>query len=130
MMKYPGPKDLYRRLERRFISSIAVGVSIMVIAIVGNVAVNIGLSSTTVEVQRGVGEEPELVEIPFDRNNLIGILGIAVGSIVNFYSMNKYRSDYSEIKDETPRPSKLILLIGLGVTLGAMGIGWFSLIGF
>lgn len=129
-MKYPGPKDQYRRIERRYITRIGVGLIIIVITVLGNIGVNLGLTSTTVEVQRGVGEDPEEVLISFDRNNSIGILGIAAGSIVNFYSINRYRRDYSEIKGKEPRPSGLFVGVGIVLTFGAMALGWFGLIGF
>ncbi|MEE8186989.1 MAG: hypothetical protein V3T99_04940 [Nitrososphaerales archaeon] len=99
------------------------------ITVLGNLGVNLGLTSTTVEVQRGV-EEPEEVLISFDRNNSIGILGIAAGSIVNFYSINRYRRDYSEIKGKEPRPSELFVGVGIVLTFGAMALGWFGLTGF
>jgi len=110
-------------------TNISVGFVIMVIAIVGNIGVNLGLTSTTVEVQRGVGEEPEEVLISFDRNNSIAIVGIAAGSIMNFYSINKYRRDYSEIKEKEPRPLGLFVGVGLVLTFGALGLGWFALTG-
>lgn len=98
--------------------------------LLGNIGVNLGLTSATVEVQRGVGEDPEEVLISFDRNNSIGNLGIGAGSIVNFYSINKYRRDYAEINGKEPRPSGLFVGVGIVLTFGAVGLGWFALTGF
>ena len=43
MMKYPGPKDQYRRIERRYITRIGVGLIVIVITVLGNLGVNLGL---------------------------------------------------------------------------------------
>lgn len=68
--------------------------------------------------------------ISFDRNNSIGIQGTVAGKIMNFYSVNRYRQNYSEIKEKEPRPSGLLVGVGLVLTFGAFGLGWFALAGF
>jgi hypothetical protein len=126
MEKYRGPKDQYRRIERRYITGLVVGLVIISMGVFANVF-NVALSESTIQVP-GVdpGAGPDTIQAPFDANASVGVIALVAGGVVNFYSINKYRGDYSEIADKEPRPAGKLVGIGLAVTLLALGgVGYF-----
>ncbi len=126
MEKYRGPKDQYRRIERRYITGLLVGIVIIGVGVIANVF-NIALSESTIQVP-GIdpGAGPDTIEAPFDANASVGIIALVVGGVINFYSINKYRGDYAEIADKEPRPAGMLVGIGLLITLLALGAsGYF-----
>ncbi len=126
MEKYRGPKDQYRRIERRYITGLLVGIVIIGVGVIANVF-NIALSESTIQVP-GIdpGAGPDTIEAPFDANASVGIIALVVGGVINFYSINKYRGDYAEIADKEPRPAGMLVGIGLLITLLALGVsGYF-----
>jgi hypothetical protein len=126
MEKYRGPKDQYRRIERRYITGLLVGIVIIGVGVMANVF-NVALSESTIQVP-GVdpGAGPDTIEAPFDANASVGIIALVVGGVINFYSINKYRGDYAEIADKEPRPAGMLVGIGLLITLLALGAsGYF-----
>ena len=126
MEKYRGPKDQYRRIERRYITGLLVGIVIIGVGVIANVF-NIALSESTIQVP-GIdpGAGPDTIEAPFDANASVGIIALIVGGVINFYSINKYRGDYAEIADKEPRPAGMLVGIGLLITLLALGVsGYF-----
>ena len=126
MEKYRGPKDQYRRIERRYITGLLVGIVIIGVGVIANVF-NVALSESTIQVP-GVdpGAGPDTIEAPFDANASVGIIALVVGGVINFYSINKYRGDYAEIADKEPRPAGMLVGIGLLITLLALGAsGYF-----
>lgn len=129
MEKYRGPKDQYRRIERRYVTGLIVGIVIIGAGVIANVF-NVALSESTIQVP-GIdpGAGPDTIEAPFDANASVGIIALIVGGVVNFYSVNKYRGDYAEIADKEPRPAGTLIGIGLLVTLLALGAsGYFMFI--
>ncbi|MEE8238800.1 MAG: hypothetical protein V3R13_01775, partial [Nitrososphaerales archaeon] len=85
------------------------------------------LSESTIQVP-GIdpGAGPDTIEAPFDANASVGIIALVVGGVINFYSINKYRGDYTEIADKEPRPAGMLVGIGLLITLLALGAsGYF-----
>jgi len=125
MEKYRGPKDQYRRIERRYITGLLVGIVIIGVGVMANVF-NVALSESTVQVPNlaDPGGVPDIIEAPFDAN--VGIIALVVGGVINFYSINKYRGDYAEIADKEPRPAGMLVGIGLLITLLALGAsGYF-----
>ncbi|MEE8114396.1 MAG: hypothetical protein V3T23_08565 [Nitrososphaerales archaeon] len=126
MEKYRGPKDQYRRIERRYITGLLVGIVIIGVGVIANVF-NVALSESTIQVP-GIdpGAGPDTIEAPFDANASVGIIALIVGGVINFYSINKYRGDYAEIADKEPRPAGMLVGIGLLITLLALGAsGYF-----
>jgi len=126
MEKYRGPKDQYRRIERRYITGLLVGIVIIGVGLIANVF-NVALSESTIQVP-GIdpGAGPDTIEAPFDANASVGIIALVVGGVINFYSINKYRGDYAEIADKEPRPAGVLVGIGLLITLLALGAsGYF-----
>ncbi len=126
MEKYRGPKDQYRRIERRYITGLLVGIVIIGVGLIANVF-NVALSESTIQVP-GIdpGAGPDTIEAPFDANASVGIIALVVGGVINFYSINKYRGDYTEIADKEPRPAGMLVGIGLLITLLALGVsGYF-----
>ncbi|MCZ6648800.1 MAG: hypothetical protein ACE1ZC_03535 [Nitrososphaerales archaeon] len=126
MEKYRGPKDQYRRIERRYITGLLVGIVIIGVGVIANVF-NVALSESTIQVP-GIdpGAGPDTIEAPFDANASVGIIALVVGGVINFYSINKYRGDYAEIADKEPRPAGMLVGIGLLITLLALGAsGYF-----
>ncbi len=126
MEKYRGPKDQYRRIERRYITGLIVGIVIISMGIIANVF-NVALSESTIQVP-GIdpGAGPDTIQSPFDANASVGIIALVVGGVVNFYSINKYRGDYAEIAEKEPRPAGKLMGIGLVITLLALsGSGYF-----
>ncbi len=126
MEKYRGPKDQYRRIERRYITGLLVGIVIIGVGLIANVF-NVALSESTIQVP-GIdpGAGPDTIEAPFDANASVGIIALVVGGVINFYSINKYRGDYAEIADKEPRPAGMLMGIGLLITLLALGAsGYF-----
>ncbi|MEE8187396.1 MAG: hypothetical protein V3T99_07030 [Nitrososphaerales archaeon] len=126
MEKYRGPKDQYRRIERRYITGLLVGIVIIGVGLIANVF-NVALSESTIQVP-GIdpGAGPDTIEAPFDANASVGIIALVVGGVINFYSINKYRGDYAEIADKEPRPAGMLVGIGLLITLLALGAsGYF-----
>ena len=126
MEKYRGPKDQYRRIERRYITGLIVGIVIISMGIIANVF-NVALSESTIQVPGiDTGAGPDTIQSPFDANASVGIIALVVGGVVNFYSINKYRGDYAEIADKEPRPAGKLVGIGLVITLLALsGSGYF-----
>ena len=128
MEKYRGPKDQYRRIERRYITGLLVGIVIIGVGVIANVF-NVALSESTIQIPGpdfDPGGEPETIEAPFDANASVGIIALVVGGVINFYSINKYRGDYAEIADKEPRPAGMLVGIGLLITLLALGAsGYF-----
>ncbi len=126
MEKYRGPKDQYRRIERRYITGLLVGIVIIGVGVMANVF-NVALSESTVQVPGAdPAEGPDTIEAPIDANASIGIIALVVGGVINFYSINKYRGDYAEIADKEPRPAGMLVGIGLLITLLALGAsGYF-----
>ncbi|MEE8239465.1 MAG: hypothetical protein V3R13_05205 [Nitrososphaerales archaeon] len=126
MEKYRGPKDQYRRIERRYITGLLVGIVIIGVGVIANVF-NVALSESTIQVP-GIdpGAGPDTIEAPFDANASVGIIALVVGGVINFYSINKYRGDYAEIADKEPRPAGMLVGIVLLITLIALGAsGYF-----
>ena len=125
MEKYRGPKDQYRRIERRYITGLLVGIVIIGVGVIANVF-NVALSESTIQVP-GIdpGAGPDTIEAPFDANASVGIIALVVGGVINFYSINKYRGDYAEIADKEPRPAGMLVGIGLLITLLALGVGGY-----
>ncbi|MBM3898010.1 MAG: hypothetical protein FJ358_05760 [Thaumarchaeota archaeon] len=118
MMKYRGPTDQYRVVERRYILRLVVGLAIIAVGVVATI-----FSATASQVQVFIpnqadpGAEPVPVQAPVRANTGLGMVTVIVGSVVNLISIRKYRSDYAEIKEKEPRPAGKFALVGLLLTL-------------
>jgi uncharacterized membrane protein YidH (DUF202 family) len=115
MMKYRGPKDEYRLVERSYFRKIAIGLVLIVIGIVIDVfAASLGTATvTTVDVE---GVENVMKLTPGNSNVLVSIAPILIGVVLNVYAVKKYRTDYSEMKEKFQRPEGKFVGIGLGLT--------------
>jgi len=134
MMKYRGPADQYRVVERRYFLRIIVGLAIIAVGVVATT-----FSSAASQVQVFVpnvadpGAEAVAVQSPIKPNAGLGMVTVIVGSIVNLFSIKKYRSDYAEIKEKEPseraRPETMFVLVGLLLTLVVAGLGIYAIYG-
>ena len=130
MMKYRGPTDQYRVVERRYLLRLIVGLAIIAVGVVATV---FSAAASQVQVfipnQADPGAEPVPVEAPVQANTGLGIVTVIIGSLVNLFSIKKYRSDYDEIKDKEPRPEGMLTLVGLLLTLVVAAVGIYAIYG-
>jgi len=130
MMKYRGPADQYRVVERRYFLRIIVGLAIIAVGVVAT-----SFSSAASQVQVFVpnladpGAEAVAVQSPVRPNAGLGMVTVIVGSIVNLFSIKKYRSDYADIKEKEPRPEGMFTLVGLLLTVVVASVGIYAIYG-
>ena len=117
MMKYRGPADQHRWVERKYIVRLFAGLFVMSIGIVVS---RLGLAVKGSDVQYiGRPEDGGSLDLTAA---LIAMLG---GFLLNIYGIYKYRSEYSEIREKEPRPAGLFITAGLLITLSVLGAGLF-----
>ena len=130
MMKYRGPTDQHRTVERRYFLRLIVGLAIISIGVLATI-----FSATASQVQVFIpnagdpGAEPVAVQAPIRPNAALGAVTIIVGSMVNLISIRKYKSDYAEIKEKEQRPEKMLVLVGLVLTLAVAFVGIYVIYG-
>ncbi len=126
MMKYRGPKDEYKIIEKAYIRKLIAG---FIISLIGLAADRLtfafqGASVVFVDEQ---GRETAR-NLTNDAPTLLVALGpLIIGIVISFVAINKYRSDFSEIKDKVFRPEKNFVALGLGLIalellIGVLGI--------
>ncbi len=122
MMKYRGPKDEYRLVERSYFRKIAIGLVLIVIGIaIDRFAASLGTATvTTVDVE---GVENVMKLTPGNYNAVVAIVPILIGVVLNLYSVKKYKVDYSEMKEKFQRPEGKFVGMGLGLTAIATVVG-------
>ena len=130
MMKYRGPTDQHRIVERRYFLRLAVGLAIIA---VGVMAAVFSATASQVKVfvpnQGDPGAEPVAVANPVKANAPLGLVTVIVGSLVNLFSIKKYRSDYADIKEKESRPVGMFTLVGLLLTVGVACVGVYAIYG-
>lgn len=124
MMKYRGPTDQHKIVERRYLFRLVVGLAIIAVG-VGATMFGAAASQATVLVPDpgDPGAGPVAVQAPGGVNTGLGFLTIIVGSGVNLFSIRKYKADYAEIKEKELRPEGIFVLVGLLITLLAASAG-------
>ena len=128
MMKYPGPKDQYRRIEKRYIIGLIFGIAILSIGVLTN-TFNVVLSESTVLVPGpDPAAGPERVDAPFEADRTLGVLSLVAGGFVNFFSVYKYHVGYAEIKEKEPRPEGRNVAIGLLLSILSLGIAAYLIL--
>lgn len=128
MMKYRGPTDQHKIVERRYLVRLVVGLTIMTIG-VGATIFGAAASQATVLAPNPVdpGAGPVEVRAPGGVNTGLGLLAIIIGTIVNLFSIRKYKADYAEIKEKEPRPEGMFVLVGLLITLLFAAVGAYAI---
>src|SRR3989337_2949695 len=98
MMKYRGPKDEYRLVERSYFRKIAIGLVLIAIGIaIDRFAASLGTATvTTVDVE---GVENVMKLTPGNYNAVVSIVPILIGVVLNLYAIKKYKTDYGEIRE-------------------------------
>ena len=114
-MKYRGPKDEYRLVERSYFRKIAIGLAFIIIGMaIDRFAASLGTATvTTVDVE---GVENIMKLTPGNSNILVALAPIMVGVVLNLYAVKKYKTDCSELRENFQRPERKFVAIGLGVT--------------
>ncbi len=122
MMKYRGPKDEYRLVERSYFRKIAIGLVLIAIGIaIDRFAASLGTATvTTVDVE---GVENVMKLTPGNYNAVVSIVPILIGVVLNLYAIKKYKTDYGEMREKFQRPAGKIVAIGLGLTAIATVVG-------
>ena len=115
MMKYRGPKDEYRLVERSYFRKIAIGLALIIIGMaIDRFAASLGTATvTTVDVE---GVENIMKLTPGNSNILVALAPIMVGVVLNLYAVKKYKTDCSELRKNFQRPEGKFVVIGLGLT--------------
>ena len=129
MMKYRGPKDQHTIIERKYIIRIIVGLAIVAIG-VGITAYTAAASTATVLAPNPDDPGAGMVEVkvPVTRNPALGIVIVLAGTIVNFYAISRYRSEYSEIREKEPRPEGRFSGLGVLAALMALALGVYAIL--
>ena len=122
MMKYRGPKDEYRLVERSYFRKIAIGLVLIAIGIaIDRFAASLGTATvTTVDVE---GVENVMKLTPGNYNAVVSIVPVLIGVVLNLYAIKKYKTDYGEIREKFQRPVGKIVAMGLGLTAIATVVG-------
>ena len=129
-MKYRGPTDQYRTVERRYFLRLVVGLAIISVGVIATIFSAAASQSQVFIPNAGdPGAEPVAVPAPGKPNAALGVVTIIVGSLVNLISIRKYRSDYADIKEKEPRPEKILVLLGLVLTVAVACIGIYAIYG-
>ena len=122
MMKYRGPKEQYTRMERKYFIQLIFGLILISLSIPLE---SYRQSLSDVEIEQPLapgGEILEPVRIKTNTSSAISYLVIFGGTMVNLYSIRKYNSEYSEIKEKEERPA--YIFIGLGILCTVIAIGY------
>lgn len=130
MQKYPGPKDQHKIIERRYIVRIVVGLSIMATGLVATIFGMLSSEATILAPPIGAGEEAVEIRTIDRPDPLFGIIFVVAGTAVNLYSISRYRSEYSEIRDKEPRPEGIFIAVGLISTIIVAGLVGYTIIVF
>ena len=122
MEKYRGPTNQHSRMERRYFAQLIFGLILIILAIPLE-TMRIGLGD--VEIQQplppGGEDRPEPVKIQTNTSSAVAYMVIIVGTVTNFHAMYRYRNDYEEIKESQTRPANIFLIIGLVLSILAIG---------
>ena|SRR3972149_3621194 len=117
MMKYRGPTDQHRWVEKKYIVRLFAGLFVMSIGIVVS---RLGFAVRGSDVQYiGIPEDGGSVDLT------VALMAMFAGLLLNLYGIYKYRSEYSEIREKEPRPEGLFIAAGLLITLAILGAGLF-----
>lgn len=129
MMKYRGPKDEYKIIERAYIRKLVAG---FIISLIGLAADRLAFAFQGASVvyvdQEG---RANLRNFTNDSPTLLVALGpLAIGMAIGLLAINKYRSDFSEIKNKVSRPEKNFVATGLGLMVLELVIGVLGIFAF
>ena len=128
MEKYRGPANQHSRMERRYFAQVIFGLILILLAVPLE-TVRIGLGD--VEIQQplppGGEDRPEPVKIKTNTSAAVAYMVIIIGTVTNFHGMYRYRNEYEEIKEDYTRPANIFLVIGLILTIVAIGISYLSI---
>lgn len=130
MQKYSGPKDQHRVIERKYFLRIVVGLAIIKTGLAASIF-GIALGQATILAPPiGAGEEAVEVQSIGQPSPVFGIVFVVAGIAINLYAINKYRSEYEEIREKEPRPEGVLVAIGLISTLIVAGFVAYIIIAF
>jgi uncharacterized membrane protein YidH (DUF202 family) len=119
MMKYRGPTDQHRWVERRYIVRLFAGLFVT--------SIGIAVSRLGFAVK---GSDVQYIGIPEDGGSVdrtVALIAMFAGLLLNIYGIYKYRSEYGEIREKEPRPEGLFTVAGLLITLAVLGAGLFMI---
>ena len=120
--KIQGTNESTQQNERRYFAQLIFGLILIILAIPLE-TFRMGLGD--VEIQQPIppgGEaRPEPVRIQTNTSSAFAYLVMIVGTATNFHAMYKYRNDYEEIKESYTRPANIFLIIGLILSIFAIG---------
>ena len=126
MMKYRGPKDEYKIIERAYIRKLIAGFIISLIGLAANrLAFAFQGVSVVFEDEQGRATSRNLSN---DAPTLLVALGpLTIGIVISLVAISRYRSDFGEIKDKVSRPEKNFVAMGFGLmalelVIGVLGI--------
>ena len=128
MEKYRGPTNQHSRMERRYFVQLIFGLILILLAIPLE-TFRMGLGDVEIQqpMPRGGEDRPEPVKIQTNTSSAFAYLVMIVGTATNFHAMYRYRNNYEEIKESYTRPANIFLIIGLVITILAIGISYLSI---
>jgi H+/Cl- antiporter ClcA len=129
MMKYRGPKDEYKIIERAYIRRLVAGFIISLIGLAaGRLAFAFQGASVVYVDQEG---RANLRNFTNDSPTLLVALGpLAIGMVISLLAIKKYRSDFSEIKNKVTRPEKNFVATGIGLMALELVVGVLGIFAF
>lgn len=126
MMKYRGPKDEYKIIERAYVRKLIAGFAISLIGLAADRLAFAFQGASVVYVdEEGRANSRNFTN---DAPTLLVALGpLIIGMVISLVAITKYRNDFSEIKDKFSRPEKNFVAMGLGLmalqlVIGVLGI--------
>ena len=122
MEKYRGPTNQHSRMESSYFAQLIFGLILIILAIPLE-TFRMGLGDVEIQqpMPRGGEDRPEPVKIQTNTSSAFAYLVMIVGTATNFHAMYKYRNDYEEIKESYTRPANIFLIIGLILSIFAIG---------
>ncbi|MBH59316.1 MAG: hypothetical protein CMO19_02720 [Thaumarchaeota archaeon] len=128
MEKYRGPTNQHSRMERRYFAQLIFGLILILLAIpLETFRMELGDVEIEQPLRPGDNDRPEPVRIQTNTSSAFAYLVIIIGTMTNFHAMYRYRNNYEEIKESYTRPANIFLIIGLVITILAIGISYLSI---
>ena len=128
MEKYRGPTNQHSRMERRYFVQLIFGLILILLAIpLETFRMELGDVEIQQPIPPGGEDRPEPVKIQTNTSSAFAYLVMIVGTATNFHAMYRYRNNYEEIKESYTRPANIFLIIGLVITILAIGISYLSI---
>ena len=128
MERYRGPSNQHSKMEKRYFMQLIFGIVLILLAIPLE-TYRSELGDVEIRQPQAAGGEarPPPVKIETNTSAALSYMFVIAGTITNFHSIYKYRNEYNEIKENYSRPANLFLIIGIVITLSALGISLISI---